>query len=331
MRLVNDCIHIIRYKNYKIRYTIIKGIPYICAKDTASALGYINTRDIIGSVINISDRVPIKTISSGSYRCLHFITIFGVVKLLVRSSLLNDKIVMETFLNLVLSGMRSSITMQHMNAFLKNSIPMIFKESKYKLCYDRLGYIEFIEIRNKKYSFYDILGMSYKAIDIEYSEKLMLLAYMVFYDNPLYDKSIFQAVIIAIISTHPNNEYHIYDFFRRAYKYIFGFNMILEKVISTKNIPDFLMKDINKGALIPVEVKLNKFNERAKRQLLRYIRVYKASYGVAIGRELTTPLPSNIRFISTDYLMNMIIAPFEIVDKPVKDPVPTPFSIAEGF
>lgn len=46
-----------------------------------------------------------------------------------------------------------------------------------------------------------------------------------------------------------------------------------------------------------IEIKLNRFDENAKKQLQRYMNFYKSEYGFAMARELTTILPDNITFI----------------------------------
>lgn len=71
------------------------------------------------------------------------------------------------------------------------------------------------------------------------------------------------------------------------------------KVIKKKNIKDNypdVWVDVN-GAIRPVEIKLRKFDNRALRQLMRYIKVYKVDLGYAVARELACKLPSCVSFI----------------------------------
>ena len=53
------------------------------------------------------------------------------------------------------------------------------------------------------------------------------------------------------------------------------------------------------GEDVPMEIKKGPFDNRALKQLLRYITVYGCSKGIAVGAKLTVELPENIMWIST--------------------------------
>lgn len=77
---------------------------------------------------------------------------------------------------------------------------------------------------------------------------------------------------------------------------------VIDHKNNIQHIPD---RWINIGIEeIPVEFKLNYFNDSALKQLNRYINFYKSSYGIAIGRELRVSLPNNICFISLEEIAN---------------------------
>lgn len=50
------------------------------------------------------------------------------------------------------------------------------------------------------------------------------------------------------------------------------------------------------GEECPVEAKKGEFNAKALKQLLRYMKVFGASKGVAVAKSLKTPLPENVVF-----------------------------------
>ena len=62
-----------------------------------------------------------------------------------------------------------------------------------------------------------------------------------------------------------------------------------------KHKPDFWVSDGVED--VPVECKLDVFNEKAKQQLLRYMAVYNKPHGIAVARQLKCELPDSIRFI----------------------------------
>jgi len=91
-------------------------------------------------------------------------------------------------------------------------------------------------------------------------------------------------------------EFDIHEKFKTEYKSVLGNDYEIVKIKNDpKNIPDFWLEHIN--ILIPVEIKLHDFNSTHLKQLKRYMDFYDCDRGVAVGRELKCPLPSNITFV----------------------------------
>lgn len=80
-----------------------------------------------------------------------------------------------------------------------------------------------------------------------------------------------------------------------------GYGKIIEYRNDGFNKPDAWVE--KNGEKIPVEVKLNDFDGKALNQLLRYMTVYKAKNGIAVGRNLKVGIPPNIMFVRTDDLI----------------------------
>ena len=94
-------------------------------------------------------------------------------------------------------------------------------------------------------------------------------------------------------------EEDIYKYFVYKYKDFLGDDWnIVERRNDSKNKPDFWVSD---GVeYVPVECKFEKFDKKAKSQLIRYMNNYDCKRGIAVACELKTDLPDNIRFIQID-------------------------------
>ena len=66
-----------------------------------------------------------------------------------------------------------------------------------------------------------------------------------------------------------------------------------------KHIPDGFA--VYKDEIVPIEMKASKFDDKAQKQLRRYMKEYGCSYGIAVARELTTNLDNNIVFIPVEF------------------------------
>lgn len=67
------------------------------------------------------------------------------------------------------------------------------------------------------------------------------------------------------------------------------------EILGGPNQPDCLIKGI------PLEAKVFDFNEKALKQLQRYMKKYKSNFGLAAGSELTVLLPESIFFIQVKF------------------------------
>lgn len=90
------------------------------------------------------------------------------------------------------------------------------------------------------------------------------------------------------------NELYYQRMFNETYSKIRN-GVVVSHEHDGKNIPDSWVMIGND--LYPVEVKKEKFDATAMRQLTRYIRAYKTKGGIAVGRTLKTVLPPNVEFI----------------------------------
>jgi len=81
-------------------------------------------------------------------------------------------------------------------------------------------------------------------------------------------------------------------------KFIPNGKIINGKKSNAKHIPDFYI--IVDGFLCVGEIKLNKFTEKSKSQLRRYMGFYNAKYGYAVASSLNTSLDTDMSFIKID-------------------------------
>jgi len=105
-------------------------------------------------------------------------------------------------------------------------------------------------------------------------------------------------------SVENNNELSIQEYFNNNINKILGkeYSYIKQPkdFIIKEHLPDSWVK--YKEDIFPVEIKKYNFDNKALKQLLRYISVYKSKKGIAVGEKLTITekLPSNITFISCE-------------------------------
>lgn len=141
---------------------------------------------------------------------------------------------------------------------------------------------------------YQILAGALLLDDYEYAKTMLDTAENFRGEDMCFDE-LFFAVEWTFIDkfdrgTGPS-ELKIQAIFKEKFK-----DIIVDKKHDGKNIPDaWVMED---GVLKPVEVKRDKFNSKALKQLKRYMNVYGCEQGIAVGKECTVTLPSNIRFIA---------------------------------
>ena len=126
--------------------------------------------------------------------------------------------------------------------------------------------------------------------------EIMRVASIIFHpqDDDVFN-SLYGAVAMEITRKFKNDEMYFKNIFKENYSKIRNGKIIKNKT-DGHNIPDAWVEE--DGYIIPVEVKLRKFDQRALNQLLRYIKAFGSSKGIAVARELAVELPHNIEFIS---------------------------------
>lgn len=161
---------------------------------------------------------------------------------------------------------------------------------------------EVIMIDELPFRKYDLLGFASKLIEINRLDEAQSLLNMTrdLYDNKagvdtfnricdsLYDLAIYEEI--------RKDEIYYQGIFKSNCKKILGeeYNLYDKKELKQKR-PDAWVE--HKGIVIPVEMKMGKFNKRALRQLQGYMELYKCDYGIAIGLGISEVLPSNIKFV----------------------------------
>jgi len=101
---------------------------------------------------------------------------------------------------------------------------------------------------------------------------------------------------MAWIESLDNHEFSLHSKFKeQVHILISGAEVIEHKRKDVHNQPDVWV-NVN-GIARPVEIKKHSFDNKALKQLSRYIKVFSADIGYAVAPKLTTPLPSNIIFI----------------------------------
>lgn len=117
-----------------------------------------------------------------------------------------------------------------------------------------------------------------------------------FSDNGNVFNSLYSAVAVRIGFVSSGGESTLVGIFKRDLALILPGAKIISVKNSQKHAPDLWLSINNKN--VPVEAKLHKFNEAAKKQLLRYMDFYKCDQGIAIAQTIDCDLPDNITFYS---------------------------------
>lgn len=170
---------------------------------------------------------------------------------------------------------------------------------------EEFGEVKIVEEDNGKMNCYmngiliDRLKLLASAID-EDNEKeaweIIQVASRLF--HPMGDRvfnSMYLACITYITEKFRKNEYYYHAMFNKVYSKIRRVKVIKNKSDGI-NIPDSWVE--RDGFIIPVEIKIREFDEKALNQLNRYIQTYGSKCGIAVGRTMSVDIPSNIEFIS---------------------------------
>lgn len=111
--------------------------------------------------------------------------------------------------------------------------------------------------------------------------------------NNLYETMVTHLTWISDVST---NEFALQDLFKSRVKELISPEAEIVSIRGLKNNrPDSFVKLGDE--VIPVEVKLDAFDNKALKQLMRYMKAYDAQRGLAVAGRLTVELPTNISFI----------------------------------
>ena len=95
---------------------------------------------------------------------------------------------------------------------------------------------------------------------------------------------------------HHKSESMLHDKFRENIATLVPGAIILKNAIEGEHRPDFLIK--LHSEIMPVEIKLHKFDKKSLQQLSRYLSAYRCKRGIAVAKECTCLLPQNILFIA---------------------------------
>lgn len=164
------------------------------------------------------------------------------------------------------------------------------------------GKLKTVEIAGTKYSVFDCLATAVEAGergDYELAKAMLDIVecgFAEYSDESLL--TVAQAVreVVLFNKIRDKREENLYPVISKHIKKLLGDDAeIIDKKNIGGNFPDLWVRI--KDEEIPVEVKRHDFNLKAFKQLKRYMNVYQAKYGIAIGSRLTTPMPPNITFI----------------------------------
>jgi hypothetical protein len=154
-------------------------------------------------------------------------------------------------------------------------------------------------IENRKY---EITGIIAGCTDIKIGMKWLNLIQS---PNNQFDR-VYGAVKHQFIRLNQDcsvNEFTIQGLFKEHISEIIpGAKPVTNIKKDFHNKPDAFIS-FNSNKPIPVEVKLNQFNQKALNQLKRYCKAFKTRKGVAVGSECVVDLPPGFIFIANSELL----------------------------
>lgn len=152
-------------------------------------------------------------------------------------------------------------------------------------------------INNKEVDRFELLECALFTDSQREAFAIMSLASLIF--GSLGDtafNSLYNATYAELIRNHSENEFCYHKLFKEHISELINGAEITNVKTINKNYPDAWVR--LGGLNIPVEIKKNRFDASALKQLTRYINTYGSSYGIAVASSLNVELPSNITFIS---------------------------------
>lgn len=167
---------------------------------------------------------------------------------------------------------------------------------------EEAGYPKYLMLGDSKINKFELLALAGKTSqkDEKQAWDLMQLASQLFHpQNDWVFNTLYGAVAMDITrkKAYESSEYWIHGYFKNNLQEVLGEHVELVDGPKHQNHqPDAWVK-LN-GELTPVEMKKGKFDKTALRQLMRYIKVFEAKQGIAVAKELSIEIPSNIIFVS---------------------------------
>lgn len=154
---------------------------------------------------------------------------------------------------------------------------------------------------------YDLLAAASNELSVEGALEIIEIAdYLYGTSNEDYTYFSLRNCVYENIMWEKSSRTELYyqSVFKSHIKEILGDDYeLIKKTSDNKNIPDAWVCYNNK--MIPVEMKIGNFDDKALKQLFRYMNKYNANDGIAIGDKLTVELPNNIRFIPISIVKNL--------------------------
>ena len=167
-----------------------------------------------------------------------------------------------------------------------------------------IGDTKYLLINDEKINKFELLALASKISneDKKTAWEVLKLASMLYHpEDDFAFNELYGAVAMDITRKSIEREWDIYSRFDKKIKKLFGPNArVIKKKNSPRHMPDRWVSI--EGNIMPVEIKLHKFDRRALSQLKRYMDFYNCTHGIAVAKSLDVKLPENITFISTDEL-----------------------------
>ena len=167
-----------------------------------------------------------------------------------------------------------------------------------------IGDTKYLLINGEKINKFELLALASKISnkDKKTAWEVLKLASMLYHpEDDFAFNELYGAVAMDITRKSIERECDIYSRFDKNIKKLFGSNArVIKKENSPRHIPDRWVSI--EGNIMPVEIKLHKFDRRALSQLKRYMDFYNCTHGIAVAKTLDVNLPENITFISIDEL-----------------------------
>lgn len=156
----------------------------------------------------------------------------------------------------------------------------------------------YIEIEELKYKLEIISGLIEIDTEKDLQNYIEAIGQSEIYSDPLLYKV--RSTVLQNIIAWDRSRYELYyqGLFKKNINKCIPNAKIINKKVIDKNYPDAWVA-IGEEEL-PVEMKRDKFNEKALQQLQRYIKVYQTNRGIAVAPKLSVSLPDNIIFIPFD-------------------------------